>query len=220
MLAKKFASPKDAITSMTDMQSPYSPVQVEHVRVGGCDTPASSSSSIPIFKEESSFLLLSSDEQLVLVSDMFKHIASNKYSLDAPDDFVELALKGMQKLISDGKSNVIYGLCKGFGCSRPEKENESYFPTSRMPMGLLEYMVNFFITKHGNKVCYYVNTFVSVSTAIMKINHNFRSIAPPIIQSGYRVCTLCLELNGVSCIVVLLGRMKLLNREQGNHIWV
>ncbi len=90
---------------------------------------------------------------------MFEHIASNKYSLNAPDDFVELALKGMQMLISDGKSN---GLCKGFGRSRPEKENESYFPTSRMPMGLLEYMVNFFITEHGNKVCYYVHTLVSV----------------------------------------------------------
>ncbi len=36
---------------------------------------------------------------------------------------------------------------------------------------------------------------------IMKINHNFRLFAPSIIQSGYRVCTLCLELNSqcVSC---------------------
>ncbi len=66
---------------------------------------------------------------------------------------------------SDGKSNVIYGLCNGFGRSRPENENESYFPTSRMPMGLLEYMVNFFVTEHGNKVStviVIVNTFVSV----------------------------------------------------------
>ena len=142
VLAKKFASPKDAITSMTEQTNVQS-------------TPASSLSSIPIIKEEllmNSFLLLSSDEQLVLVSDMFKHIASNQYSLNAPDDFVEMSLKGMQKLLSDGKSNVIYGLCNGFGRSRPENENESYFPTSRMPMGLLEYMVNFFITEHGNKV--------------------------------------------------------------------
>ncbi len=170
VLAKKFASPKDAITSMIEqrnMQSAYSPVQVEHIRrVGGCDTPASSLSSIPssIMKEDlvmNSFLLLSSDQQLKLVSDMFRHI-SNQYSLNAPDDFVELA---MHKLRSDGKSNVIYGLCNGFGRSRPENENESYFPTSRMPMGLLEYMVNFFVTEHGNKVStviVIVNTFVSV----------------------------------------------------------
>ena len=62
VLAKKFASPKDTCNhcnhiKQRNMQSAYSPVQVEHKRrVGGCDTPASSlssiPSSIPIMKEE------------------------------------------------------------------------------------------------------------------------------------------------------------------------
>ncbi len=72
---------------------------------------------------------------------------------------------------SDGKSNVIYGLCNGFGRSRPENH---LFPYITMPMGLLEYMVNFFVTEHGNKV-----STVVIGESV--------SNAPLIIPNGYRV---------------------------------
>ena len=156
VLAKKFNSPKDALAPMREnvptggdnQRSPYSPIAVEHLR----STTRSFLSSIAIVQEDSTmdtFHSLSSDDHLVVVSHMVSHIVSSKY---IPEDFIELALKSMHKLTSEGRSNVIYGLCKGFGKCRPGYPNECYFPTSRMPMGLLEYMVNFFIAEYGNKV--------------------------------------------------------------------
>ena len=99
------------------------------------------------------FCRLDSAEQVVVAANMISHIGSSSYDLSIPDDFLSLALKAMQKVTSEGRSNVIYGLCKGLGTSRPNDPNETYFPSLRMPMGLLEYMVNFFITARGNVVC-------------------------------------------------------------------
>ena len=161
VLAKRFTSPKDAIVAMTEQENvssgrtTYSPIEVEHVCLDGHGTPASSLSSIPIAKEDTimdSFLLLSSNEKMALASSMVSHIALNEFGLTVASDFLEMSLKGMCKLMSEGKSNVIYGLCKAFGSNQLDKPNECLFPISRMPMGLLEYMVNFFISEHGNKV--------------------------------------------------------------------
>lgn len=96
-------------------------------------------------------LHLSSTQQLTLLCDLFQQVSVRDFNLQVPDDFIPVALKGMQKLNGSGKSNIIYGLYKGLGTCRPDG-NDSLFPTSKMPMGLVEYVVNFFITKAGNKV--------------------------------------------------------------------
>ena len=108
VLAKKFNSPKDALAPMREnvptggdnQRSPYSPISVEHLG----STPRSSLSSIAIVQEDlmmDTFPSLSSDDQLVVVSHMVSHIASSKYGLNIPDDFIELALKSMHKLTSE-----------------------------------------------------------------------------------------------------------------------
>ena len=57
----------------------------------------------------------------------------------------------MKRLSDVGKSNIIYGLCKGLGTMRLDG-SDSLFPTTRMPMGLLHYMVEFFISQPGHRV--------------------------------------------------------------------
>ena len=83
--------------------------------------------------------------------------ASEHYGLDLPPDFVQLVLAAMKHLQDAGRLNVIYDLAKGFGTKRPDG-SDSYFPTKRMPMGLLQYMAQFFVSKPGQHVSLCLNT--------------------------------------------------------------
>ena len=95
---------------------------------------------------------LSADEQLNLMSDLFSSHASSNYGLTVPPDFIKLSLQGMKHLEAGGRLN---GLAKGFGTKRPDG-SDSCFPTTRMPIGLLQYMIQFFITKPGLHVSAYL----------------------------------------------------------------
>ena len=66
-------------------------------------------------------------------------------------NFLELVVKGMKRLHDGGRSNVIYLLAKALGTTR-SNGSDSLLPVSRMSMGLLEYMVNFFTASSTNKV--------------------------------------------------------------------
>ena len=50
-----------------------------------------------------------------------------------------------------GRSNVVYGLAKAIGTERADKSN-SRLPAKRMPMGLLEHIVNFYNADSYTKV--------------------------------------------------------------------
>ena len=143
--------PADDVPGSGQQTTAFPPITFEHC------TPQSSLSSLEVVREDTimnAFCRLDSAEQVVVAAKMISHIGSSSYDLIIPDDFLSLALKAMHKVTSEGRSNIIYGLCKGLGTSRPNDPNqETYFPSSRMPMGLLEYMVNFFITVRGNMVC-------------------------------------------------------------------
>ena len=136
-----------SMSSVENEHSSYYPIQIEHVAVGAQDTPESSLSSIPLERVDTimdSYCRLSSDEQLSLVCDRFSHTATSKIGLAVPNDFLAMALKGMHNLSAAGRSNVTCTLCKSLGSFCPDNSEKTYFPTSRMPMGLLEHMVNFF----------------------------------------------------------------------------
>ena len=64
--------------------------------------------------------------------------------LDVCADFLELLSLAMARLQAADRSNVVYNLAKGIGTGR--------FPLERMPMGLVEYTVNFFIAESVNAV--------------------------------------------------------------------
>ncbi len=58
-------------------------------------------------------------------------------------NFIELSLEAMKYLKLCGRSNVLDSLARGLGTKRQDGE-DSLFPAKRMPMGLLEYMANFY----------------------------------------------------------------------------
>lgn len=76
---------------------------------------------------------------------------SIRFGLSIPNDFLILATKSMQRLKSSGRTNVVYNLAKCVGTTR-EDGSDSRFPSKRMPMGLVEYTVNFFVTEGNHKV--------------------------------------------------------------------
>ena len=55
------------------------------------------------------------------------------------------------KLRDSGCYDVISRLCKGFGTNRPDG-SDLLFPTTSMQMGLLQYIVQLFITNPGQHV--------------------------------------------------------------------
>ena len=57
----------------------------------------------------------------------------------------------MQRLSGGGQSNVLYNLAKGIGTMRSDL-SDSHFPIKRMPLGLVEYIANFFAADHLQQV--------------------------------------------------------------------
>ena len=66
-----------------------------------------------------------------------------KSSLNVPDGYISDSLAAMQRLQHAGRSNILAQLAKAFGATRPDGI-ESLMPVNRMPVGLIEYVVNFF----------------------------------------------------------------------------
>ena len=65
------------------------------------------------------------------------------YGVHLHSDFVGLALKATKHLQQSGRSDVLYGLARALGKMRVDG-SDSRLPARRMPMGLLEHIVNFF----------------------------------------------------------------------------
>lgn len=99
----------------------------------------------------SSFANLDSKEQLRVLCDFFTHHLKNFHNIIVPEDFLQLSLFTMQKLQENGKTNVLYNLAKGLGTMRPD-QSDSFFPMTRMPFGMLEYMTAFFTSTSGSNV--------------------------------------------------------------------
>ncbi len=163
-LVKSYDSPQEARCGLTSVdenvpprprvpesqQHSYSPLSIQHA------TPSiPSSASVSVMAEDSlmeSFRSVSLQDQVSFLGEAVSCVASQQFDIDLPKQFVEFALEGMRKLHAAGRSNVIYGLCRGLGTSQADDPNESLFPTSRMPMGMLEYMVNFFNSEAAHNV--------------------------------------------------------------------
>ena len=111
-------------------------------------------------QSESSSQQLTVEEALAVYvgssSDLYVHISSVQYyicklfdmfvekstTLPSFPNFIELAVKGTYHM-KDGKCyTVIYPLAKSLETLRPDRSG-SLIHTKRMPMGLIEYCVNF-----------------------------------------------------------------------------
>ena len=102
---------------------------------------------------QQAFASMEADEQLKLLSDLFSAFLKQRHPHVRllPLDFLKLVVLGLQRLHDAGRANVIYLLAKALGTTRPDG-SDSLLPTSRMPMGLLEYMVEFFTASSVQQV--------------------------------------------------------------------
>ena len=101
------------------------------------------------------FASLKFDQQLSFLSEAFcDYLKQNTHVQDVSHDFLQLVVEGMEQLHVADRTNVIYLLAKALGTLRPDS-SESLLPTRRMPMGMLEYIVNFFTASSVQQVCLY-----------------------------------------------------------------
>ena len=92
---------------------------------------------------------------LLALSEMFCDYCKETLHLCVPADFLQLSAAAMTRLQNYGRSNVMYNLAKGVGTERPD-QSDSCFPVRRMPMGLVEYVTNFFSATDINSVGKYL----------------------------------------------------------------
>lgn len=104
-----------------------------------------------ITKIANMIVLLPEEVQLETISKLFSYFAEAKYDVRIATDFLELVIKASEHLSQCGRSNVVYGVAQAVGRMRPDG-SDSRLPAKRMPMGLLEYMVNFFNAPSYQKV--------------------------------------------------------------------
>ena len=90
-------------------------------------------------------------DQLHIIATLFSSYGCEHHNISIPVDFLQLTLNGSRHLQQCGRSNIIYGLAKGTGSMRDDG-SDSRLPAKRMPMGMLEYTINFFIAAHMTKV--------------------------------------------------------------------
>ena len=102
------------------------------------------------FAVELSHNPLSQDRKIETLSDSLSTLATTM-GISVPADFLIIALQAMANLQKSGRSNVLYRLARGLSSMRRDGRG-SKFPTNRMPMGLLEYMVGFFDSQTSSQV--------------------------------------------------------------------
>lgn len=90
-------------------------------------------------------------QQLQTISDLFHNFLLLFHDVCIRPDFLELALNASRHLKQCNRSNIIYKLAKVIGTMRPDKL-DSRLPAKRMPMGLLEYIANFYDAENYQKV--------------------------------------------------------------------
>ena len=97
------------------------------------------------------FSQLPAELQLTVLSELFSSYLSKMFSLTVPEDFLFYATNAMLRLSDGGRTNVLYNLAKGIGTLRPDKK-DSRFPIKQMPMGLVEYIAQFFAVDNLQQV--------------------------------------------------------------------
>ena len=86
-------------------------------------------------------------EKLAVLTQLFRKVC--EYPVET--DFLQLAFSAMQHLKKNGRSNLVYQLCKCVGTMRSDG-SDSLLPVKRMPTGLIEYVLNFYSAQTVTKV--------------------------------------------------------------------
>ena len=153
----RYKSPKDAEAFYSDNFSPVPRPQVNAV-VPVAVLPSGESVAVQTEALEPSTLIhlfsrLPVETHLQVLSRLFTSYVSAASSLTVPDDFLCHAAAAIVHLHENGRTNVLYNLAKGIGTFRPDK-TDTRFPIKQMPMGLVEYIAQFFAADNLQKVCF------------------------------------------------------------------
>ena len=81
------------------------------------------------------------EDQIQLLSELFSGYCIRNHAPKTMVSHLELSIQRMLQLEKVGRSNVLYGLASGLGSFR--EDGSPRFPVDRMPMGLLQHMVDF-----------------------------------------------------------------------------
>lgn len=143
-LRKKYVSPKEAEDQRMESPSGSSsqisnPISSDHTSVQESSTARILTQSAECQINVS--LPTGSSLDLVTLSKLFSELVGS--DIHIPEDYLIYTAQAMHQLSVSGRSNVLYKLSKGIGTMRPDN-SDSCFPCKRMPMGMLEYMADFF----------------------------------------------------------------------------
>lgn len=86
-------------------------------------------------------------EKLTVLTKLFNDICNHPVETD----FLQLAFNAIRNLKNNGRSNLVYQLCKCVGIMRSDM-SDSLLPVKRMPTGLIEYILNFYSAQTAKKV--------------------------------------------------------------------
>ena len=139
-LIKQFRDPAEALTSLEYARKSHSLPPVLHYR----DASTQANFCTDDIKSQMRTLLSMLPESQQ-PCDLIQLLAPSSI----PHKFIAQSLVSMQRLQQAGRSNILAGLAKALGTMLPN-DQDSLMPISQMPVGLIEYAVNFFTSK---KVC-------------------------------------------------------------------
>ena len=161
---KQFRSPADAESYYfgPEQPRPDSPMDVDVPQQQvikhevSTQTDLSGAVSNQVRSHNSDFVLeilepMSTDDQLKFMANFLTKFANTHYDVHVNSDFLQFFLDASRHLKECNRPNVVYGVAKAIGRMRPDR-SDSRLPAKRMPMGLLQHMVNFFNADTYNKV--------------------------------------------------------------------
>ena len=142
-LRKKYESPKEAEDQLKESPSGSSSQISNPVSSDCMSVQESFSARVPTQPAgcQTNLSLPGSSSDLVTLSKLFSDLLGS--DIHVPEDYLIYTAQAMNQLSVSGRSNVLYKLSKGIGTMRPDN-SDSCFPCKRMPMGMLEYMTDFF----------------------------------------------------------------------------
>lgn len=109
--------------------------------------------------------VLPAHQQKAVLSNLFDLFVQASTTLAFVPNFIDFTVHGMNHLKACGRSNVIYLLAKSLGTMRTDG-SDSLLPAKRMPMGHIEYCVNFFNATSVRQVCHITDISIKYSHKI------------------------------------------------------
>lgn len=94
--------------------------------------------------------MMNSNDRLQFICEQFTAYCSSQ-NVTVPNDFLQLAVKGMAHLQKAGRSNVLYGLSKGLETMRSDG-SDTLLPCKQVVTDLLEHCASFFPANYGDQV--------------------------------------------------------------------